>query len=65
MPKVRARFSQKTNGEDEGVEGKVFRREKRKILSKEIGENETEIALDLLKENASRWIEICRESIEH
>jgi len=28
----------KTSGEDEGFEGKVFGREKRKILSREIGE---------------------------
>ena len=27
--------------------------------------NEPDFALDLFKENTSRWIEICRESIEH
>ena len=34
------KLGQNPSGEDEGVEGKVFGREKEMFLSREIGENE-------------------------
>ena len=44
------------SGEDEWVEGKVFRREKEVFLSREKKGNEPDFTLKLFKENASRWI---------
>ena len=45
------------SGEDEWVKGKLFGREKRVFLSREIEENESNFTLDLYKEIASQWIE--------
>ena len=49
-------LNQNPSGEDEWVEGKVFRREKKVFLSREKKGNEPDFTLKLFKENASRWI---------
>ena len=51
--------------EDEWVEGKLFGREKEGFCRERSKKSESDLALDLFIENASQWIEICRESLEH
>ena len=48
-----------------GLREKCLGEKKERFYRERSEKNEIEIALDLLKENASRWIEICQESIEH